>query len=382
MKNNEKTIISTSGSNDLLKVIYEIYGYEISSNMIPIKNSNDDFDIYGFISKPNIQKSTRNYINIIVNGRTIKNNELIKSICDTYHLFMPETKNPFLVLNINTDPTLIDVNIHPTKQDIKFSKIDSLKELLSFSIKESLQKNLLIPKINAFNNDFEINEKESFEDIKFDFSISENDILYEKQSVNEPIKNLELYPVGLLLGTYIACQNDEGIYLIDQHAAQERINYERVLHALESSNHTQINMLFPINIELSSSDFINLSSKIDILKNIGFDVSEFGINTFIFKAHPTWLKEGYEEESINRIVEIVINTDNNFDPIKFNDKVAATLACKMSIKANHSIGINEMESIINDLIKCDNPYNCPHGRPTIINFTKYELEKMFKRVMD
>ena len=183
------------------------------------------------------------------------------------------------------------------------------------------------------------------------------------------------------MGTYIVCENENNMYLIDQHAAQERTNYERYLRHLKSQDITTTDLLIPITIELSPSDYIKFKERIDVLKGMGFKIEDFGINTILIKSHPTWLLEGFEKESIEKLVDLLIN-DYNIDRVKFNDSIAKTLACKMSIKGNTRITPDAMQQIIDDLVVCDNPYNCPHGRPTIISFTKYELERMFKRVMN
>ena len=183
------------------------------------------------------------------------------------------------------------------------------------------------------------------------------------------------------MGTYIICENENNMYLVDQHAAQERVNYERYLKYLESVEINTIDLLIPITIELTPSDHLKFMERINILETMGFKITEFGINTILIKTHPTWLLQGYEKESIEKLVDLVIN-GYNVDRIKFNDSIAKTLACKMSVKGNTRINDKEMQSIIDDLVLCNNPYNCPHGRPTIITFTKYELEKMFKRVMN
>ncbi len=398
LTNNGKVVVSTSGSGNLLKTIHEIYGYLVSSNMISINNSNEDYDIYGFICKPNILKSNRNHMTTIVNGRIVKNIELNKAINDGYYTYKPDIKYPVVVLIINTDPTIIDVNIHPTKQDIKFSKIEELNKLVTNTIKDALYKSLLvhnvevktkdnnneinIPKVNEYqvNNDFIIKD----EQVKFDFKKVENTVKENKietNNKNEQVKALELYPIGSVMGTYIIAENENNMYLIDQHAAQERINYEKILKGLENKNITTTDLLIPITIELTGSDYIKLKERMNILTDMGFVIEEFGINTIIIKTHPTWLIEGYEKESIERLVDLVIN-DYNVDRIKFNDNIAKTMACKMSVKGNERITIKDMEELINTLVLCDNPYNCPHGRPTIVTFTRYEIEKMFKRVMN
>ena len=144
----------------------------------------------------------------------------------------------------------------------------------------------------------------------------------------------------------------------------------------------KVPLLIPITIEFSASEYTIFKQKEDIIKSLNIDFEEFGINTIKITAHPTWLKEGYEEESIRKIIDIILTLDKDFDRVKFEEKIAITLACKMSIKANHHISNEEIQYILDELVKCDNPYNCPHGRPTIIKLTIYDLEKMFKRVMD
>lgn len=394
--NNDNKIVKTSGSDNLLKTIHEIYGVEVSKNMLEIKNLNNDFEICGYICKPNILKSTRNYITTIVNGRVVKNNDLNRIINDAYHTYKPDIKFPIAILAINTDPTLIDVNIHPTKQDIKISKISALEEIIYEALKKALYNSLLIPKIEVKrvvgDNEIKMPVETFTENTLFnDYKISENvteiheeqvDFNFSNTDKNQEIKRLELYPCGLVFGTYIVAQNDEGMYLIDQHAAEERINYEIILKALLAKEIFTTELLIPISIEFSPSDYLNFKENMNILTEFGFGIEDFGINTMIVKCHPTWLLEGYEEEQVRKIIDLVINMPAKFDPVKFNDSLAATAACKDSVKGNTNITIEQMESILKKLVLCDNPYNCPHGRPTIITFTKYEIEKMFKRVMN
>ena len=404
LTNNDKTLVKTSGSDNLLKTIHEIYGLSVSSKMIEVKASIDDYDMEGYICKPEILKSNRNHMITIVNGRIVKNNDLNRAINDAYYTYKPDIKFPIVVLKFETDPTLIDVNIHPTKQDIKLSKVDELYKMIVDTIKDKLYKELLIPNaikeeeislpetmvkneiIEEKVSEQETSPKENYQ-TELDLSINEEEEIYNSNEtkeliINPELKKLVLYPVGLALGTYIIAQNEEGVYLIDQHAAQERINYDKYLKALKSKEISTVAPLFPINIELNASDFITIKENIDVLTNMGFKIEEFGLNTFIIKEHPTWLKEGYEEESIHKIIDSIISIGKRFDPVKFNEHIAITLACKMSIKANTSISTEAQEEILRELVNTDNPYNCPHGRPTIIKFTIYDLEKMFKRAMN
>ncbi|MCI8394670.1 MAG: DNA mismatch repair endonuclease MutL [Bacilli bacterium] len=397
LQNDDRILVKTSGSGSLHKVIHEIYGLQVSSKMLEIKNSNDDFDLFGYVCKPEILKSNRNHMTVIVNGRVIRNQEINRAINEAYYTYKPDIKYPIVVLRIDTDPTLIDVNIHPTKQDIKITKMDILYDLLLQTIKDVLYQNLLIPDavlrmptFNPIKNEVldsviaESNDEilPSFQST-FDFQDNSNEKEEETTVVINPeMKKLMLYPVGLAHGTYIIAENEEGVYLIDQHAAQERINYEKNMNALRNKNITTTTLLLPITIELSQSEFLKVQAKEEHLKELGFGLEEFGINTFVFKSHPTWLSEGYEEESIRRILDLIIGGLDNFDPVKFNEKIAITLACKMSIKANMHISHEAQEELLNELCVCDNPYNCPHGRPTIIKFSIYDLERMFKRAMN
>ncbi len=217
----------------------------------------------------------------------------------------------------------------------------------------------------------------------FDFANSElGEAIEDAIAVNPEMKKLKLYPVGVAHGTYIIAENETGVFLIDQHAAQERINYERNMKALKEKKVAITELLFPITIELSSSDYLKLKAQENILLEMGFGIEEFGVNTFVFKHHPTWLLEGHEEESIRRIIDLIVGGLSGFDRVKFNESIAITLSCKMSIKANMHISHEAQEELLNELCLCDNPYNCPHGRPTIIKFTIYDLERMFKRSMN
>lgn len=399
--NNGNIILKTDGSNNLLKTISAIYGMDVARKMLEINSEDDDYIINGFISLPEVNRSGRNHIITLVNGRVVRNQELNKIINDSYHSYKPDNRYPIVVINIELDPSLVDVNIHPTKMDIKFSKLEELLDLVKTTIANKLKRQTLIPTIEQSINDLEIKpiieekvietkdakiglvetkeespkiEKTKYEEITLNF---DNEIKEEEQKYEERLPLL--YPVGLVHGTYIVCQNEIGMYLIDQHAAKERVNYELFLDKLTNPIKDKIPLLLPMTIELLNNEYIILKENFEFLNNMGFDIEEFGINSVIIKSHPVWLTKGFEDLQIRKIIEAVIHKEKDFDLSKFNDHLSATLACKASIKANTNLSINEMEELINDLRKCNNPFNCPHGRPTIITFTKYELEKMFKR---
>lgn len=406
LTNNGKELLNTDGSGNLLKVIYHIYGLDVSKKMIKVEGENRDYRISGFVSYPEVTRSSRNVITTLVNGRVIRNNELIKTILEAYHTYIPEGKNPIVVLNIEVDPYLIDINIHPTKMDIKFSEFAGLKELMTKSITKQLEALTFIPEVSASKKeelpssstiDFKsiidnyienktptVGEEEApyqnVEKMTFDFdkSPAEEELPFEVEK-KERIK--KMYPVGLVHATYIIAENEDGMYMIDQHAANERINYEKYLKAMGTHDNKTIDLLIPIKIELPNSDYIILKEHFDLLEELNFTIEEFGINTILIRSHPFWLPSNNLEEAIRKIIEIIISKES-FDSYKFTEKVAITLACKMSIKANDHITLEQMEYLLDTLRETENPFTCPHGRPTIISYSKYELEKLFKRAMN
>lgn len=382
--NDERQIFRTSGSDDLYKAIHEIYGLNTSKNMIKIEAENYDYIINGYISNLNVSKTNKNNMIILVNGRVVTNATVNRTIKDAYHTVLAENKYPIVVISIETDPTLIDVNIHPTKQDIKFSKLESLTDLLFTTIKEAINKSdntfkayIETPSIET-EKEIEEPKQRIVESIRMNFDINEEEVVYNEKDIKK--EDIFVKPVGLALGTYLVAQDEDIMYLIDIHAANERINYEKYMESLRNSKTYTTDMLFPVQLEYSHTEFMNIKENINELAELGFEVEEFGINTFRVKSHPSWLKEGYEEESIRKIFELIGEFKDNFDRVKFNEAAAIRLACKMSVKANTNIGYTEQEELINKLFKCEFPYTCPHGRPTIIKYPIYELEKLFKRV--
>ena len=407
--NNDKVLLRTDGSGDLLKVIYQIYGADVTKKMISISGENDDYYISGFISYPEVTKSNRNGITTLVNGRVIKNNELNKIIIDSYHTYIPKDKFPIVVLNIDVDPILIDINIHPTKMDIKFSKMDTLKELVTDLVTKKLKQLTLIPnaavrdvssiaevskQIKKSNDDVSYNsvlgDKTSYEEIKLDFEVNAIEERYnetkedtdevEEVPVEKEYRIKKMEPRGIVYSTYIIAENEDGMYIIDQHAAAERINYEKVLAALKEKV-VIVDLLIPVKIELSASEALIVKENFSLLEEYGFKTEEFGINTIIVRSHPSWIMDDVAEECIRKVIDIII-TRESFDFDLFVWRMAATMACRMSIKANDYISYDDQMFLLDSLRKCDNPFTCPHGRPTIITYTRYDLEKLFKRSLD
>ena len=394
LTNNDRVVVKSSGSGNLLKCIHEIYGLNTSSNMLEIASSSDDFEISGFVSKPSVLKKNRNHLNTIVNGRVVRNNDINRAINDAYNTYKHEGFYPVVVINIETDPTLVDPNIHPTKQDIKISKIENLEKLLYNIIKKALYDNLLVP--NALVDESLNNVKDDFDESRYVVENSNNTTIIQtkldfatpkdnsediSEDKNTELKTLNLYPIGQVHGTYIIAEDEDAMYILDQHAAHERVNYEMIKKKFHDSEVTITEMLVPLSIELSISDFNTFMENKSVLDELGFKIEEFGINTLVIKAHPTWLTKNFEGDNLRSIIDLVITSGKNFNKDRFLDSLAKMVSCKMSVKANEHLSFEEMDKLLKDLVKCDNPYNCCHGRPSIMRFSSYELEKMFKRVI-
>ena len=413
LTNNDKVLLKTDGSGRLLKVINDIYGLSVTKKMIEIKNENEDYRISGYISYPELQKSNKNAITLLVNGRVIRNLDIIRYITDSYHTYIPQDRYPIVVMKIDVDPILVDVNVHPTKMDIKFSKMDTLKDLITKTITSKLESLTLIPdailettvdenrtristvytpdRFQEFDENKKEEEFQEFEKMTLTFETQEETTPYQKNSIEdnnttsvttevkkERIK--KMYPVGLVHGTYIIAENEDGMYIIDQHAANERVNYEYYLREMSNPKPITMDLLVPITLELTSNEYIILKEHFDILDQLGIGYEEFGFQTLLIRSVPVWLTKSNIEVALRKIFDIItVREDFRLD--RYLDHIAATVACKASIKANDHIELSSMEVLLERLRSCENPFTCPHGRPTIITYSKYDLEKLFKRSM-
>ena len=397
LSNNDNVLLETSGNGDLLKVIYDIYGANITKKMIPIDDSNDDYSISGYISYPEITKSNRNSITTLVNGRVIKNNDLNRCIIDCYHTYIHKGRYPIIVLNIDVDPILVDINIHPTKMDIKFSKMDSLLKLISNSIDDRLKTLTLIPEANvrtstSFNevyNQIKHNDEEekivkkdssNYEEIKLDFEVhEEKEVQVKRDEKEEKVARInKMNVIGNVFMTYILCYNENGFYLVDQHAAAERINYEKYMNEFLNGKKTIIDLLTPIKVELSKDNYLRIKDRLFILDELGISCEEFGEGTFLVRSHPDWIDQKNSSKEINNIFELICQK-GEFSKEKFIDTTIMSIACHNSVKAHEYLSNEDMQWIVDNVRYCDNPFTCPHGRPTIITYTRDELDKMFKR---
>lgn len=401
LENNDKELLNTTGDGNLLKVIYAVYGIDVAKKMIEINGENDDYVISGYVSYPEAAKTSRNVITTLVNGRVIKNQALNRAILDTYHTYIPKDKYPVIVINVAVDPILVDINIHPQKMDIKFSKLDELLNLVTSLIEKKLKEILLIPHASVrnietiyevedslplekpksiFDDDNDIKIEKEVEEVSFDFQ-DDSKVITNNEVVKEEYRIKKMHPLGIIHKTFIVAENEEGMYLIDQHAIAERINYEKFMKELSKENKDTTDLLVPIKLEYPKDEFLKIKEYLDVLKSIGVYLEEFGDHTFLVRRHPTFIYKGREKDSIEKIISILLEK-GTFSKEKFIEKTATTLACRLSIKANDYISLEEADYLLETIRTCENPFTCPHGRPTIITYSNYELEKMFKRVMN
>ena len=478
-----KTLLKTNGSGKTNEVMAEIYGIKVAKDLVHIQGDTSDYHLEGFVAKPEHSRSNKHYISIFINGRYIKNFVLNKAIIEGYHTLLTIGRYPICYLNIEMDPILVDVNVHPTKLEVRLSKEEQLYQLIVEKIRYAFKDRNLIPQndldrtpkknkvLNQFEQqklDFERRHRNSNQDKTnsqyYDMSESEvqnpnldnnelinestesfvhnnkrsddkdyfqiqkeilNDLdkgdasslndestndseevvteqnnsdeassksyqtLYSQQDNNDIKGKVSNTPsrrvpymevVGQVHGTYIIAQNENGMFMIDQHAAQERIKYEYFREKIgEVTNEVQ-DLLIPLTFHFSKDEQMIIDQYQDELDKVGVHLEHFGGHDYIVNSYPVWFPKAEAEEIIQDMVELVLN-DKKVNVKKMREDAAIMMSCKKSIKANHYLKNNEMADLIDQLREAEDPFTCPHGRPIIINFSNYELEKLFKRVM-
>lgn len=395
--NEDKLVFQTSGNGNVLEIIATIYGYETAKNMIPVEAENMDFKISGFVSKFNISKASRKYMVTILNGRSVRMLSTQNSIVSAYRNYIPSDRYPIAILNIESDFQLVDVNVHPSKNEVRLSKEESLSDLVEKEILASLKKAYMVPEVKAKEKKEEVlrpqlnldsYERESFFELKEETStynveqVKENKdvsretrIVFEQKEEKKNIKKIT--PIGQIHGTYIVAESEDGFYLIDQHAAAERINFEK-FSTLISLQKEYIPLLIPKMIELSFQDIQKLKDKMDMLKDVGIDAEIFGNTSIRVLGVPVWMKDLDLDIYVSDIVEQIIK-NQNINIFALRSHAVATMACKASLKANKRLDYLEQQTLIDSLLKCANYHTCPHGRPTMVFYSTYEIEKLFKR---
>ena len=452
---NERKLLQTNGNGDVRQVLASIYGMAIAKQLVPITGQSLDYKINGFASMPEVTRASRNYISTMINGRFIKNYPLAKAIQEGYHTLLPIGRFPIVLLNIEMDPLLVDVNVHPSKMEVRISKEAELNELVTTTIKAAFKSKILIPtaytavkketpkeeqtsfvldegtKPSIGRNELEWNqtapasaaivqERRPWLEMPVEPPISKlpgqsvieetlvPDTWYESNPFSEsqtrsdesPAISFEpnydsseagcdapsesrvprLYPIGQMHGTYIFAQNENGLYIIDQHAAQERLKYEYFREKVGQVQSELQEMLVPITFEYSTDEFLKINEHQAELEKVGVFLEEFGLNSFIVRSHPQWFPKGEEKQIIEDMIEQLLLM-KKVDIKKLREEAAIMMSCKASIKANRHLRNDEIQALLDDLRKASDPFTCPHGRPIIVHYSVYEMEKMFKRVM-
>ena len=433
LTNNGKVFFATDGSNDFDLIIKEIYGSEIAKSMIAFEEKSSLYQIKGYTSNISVFRSNKNAINLIINHRIIKNQNLIYAIIDAYKSYLPIGKYPIVVLEIIANPSYVDVNVHPTKLEVRFTDERELRNLITETIKNVLRNTQLIYEANldevatsipSIKNNFKKEEDRPLNkpaktlmnwddfpssvavelktDIKPDDKVTINDddiFTYQEKNINtsvfikeeikQPKMNFEndeknnffqsLEYIGQYDLTYLIFQKDSNLYLIDQHAAMERIMYEKISSSFTTQTSEFYELLVPLTINLPIFEINLLENKKIELAKMHIEYELFDKNTVIIRKVPLWIPANHEREFISDIFNYLLQ-NKSVDRSLMYDEIAKLLSCKKSIKANMLIHIDEVRQLLNDLDHCQNPYTCPHGRPTVIHFSQYEIEKLFKRV--
>ncbi|MDR7072227.1 DNA mismatch repair endonuclease MutL [Fictibacillus barbaricus] len=440
LKHNGKELLQTSGNDNLQQIIASVYGIQTAKNMIPVTCSSLDYEITGYIAKPEVNRASRQYISLFMNGRYIKNYSLSKAIQNAYHTFLPIGRFPIAVLSIKMDPTIIDVNVHPSKHEARLSKETELVQLVENELRKTIKGQQLIPDVQIprkeqkakdldYQSSFSFqygqtkehskpvyepaetsqnelsptrlaetvplkmdneqisemvdtlledkkNSKQGWDPDKLPADHNDNDFVHESHKEKLPV----LYPIGQMHGTYILAQNENGLYLIDQHAAQERIKYEYFRKKVGQVEREVQMLTVPYTFEYTSHESAFIHENLEFFSQVGLFLEPFGQNTFIVREHPQWFPKGYEKETMLDIVQQVLD-NKKINIEKLREEAAIMMSCKGSIKANHHLRNDEIFALLQSLRAAEDPYTCPHGRPVTIHLSTYELEKMFKRVM-
>ena len=445
-----KEMTRTAGTGQLRQAIAGIYGLASAKKMIEIENSDLDFEISGFVSLPELTRANRNYISLFINGRYIKNFLLNRAILDGYGSKLMVGRFPLAVIHIHIDPYLADVNVHPTKQEVRISKERELMALLSEAISNSLKEQALIPdalenlakstvrnrqkveqtilplkentlyyektevtrasqaevadhqvELTEEGQDLTLFAKETLEQLtkpaKLHFAerkpvsydqldhpeldLASLDKAYDKLEREEASSFPELEFFGQMHGTYLFAQGRDGLYIIDQHAAQERVKYEEYRESIGNVDQSQQQLLVPYIFEFPADDALRLRERMALLEEVGVFLAEYGANQFILREHPIWMAEEEIESGIYEMCDMLLLT-KEVSIKKYRAELSIMMSCKRSIKANHRIDDHSARQLLYQLSQCDNPYNCPHGRPVLVHFTKSDMEKMFRRIQE
>lgn len=399
--------LQSSGKNDIKSCIYNVYGRDIANGLIEVKSIRDDISIHGFIGKPELARATRNFEIYFVNNRFIKSTLIDRALEEAYKDYLMLHKYPTVFLYFEIPSHLIDVNVHPTKREIRFFEGEALKCYIVDVIKNALINKELIKEIVEETHEkpsvkeSEIN-KEPFETITHIIESSYNNYYSleiekedESTDINDKNEQLTLFDdkfiseesikkhriIGQLFNTYWLIEFENKLFIVDQHAAHEKVNYERLIKKLRNNENCSQNIYPPIVVSLSNAEAQYVTKYNENFLNVGFTIEHFGGLDYTISTVPMELLSQNPADYFHEMLDELMEGKNSKETETVNLKIA-TMACKASVKGNMHLSVFEADKLISELLTLENPYNCPHGRPTIISFSKYEIEKMFKRIVN
>lgn len=457
-KHNGNVLLRTLGTGDRLQVIAAVYGTNTAKAMLPVEASDADYELTGYVSKPELTRANRNGITVIVNGRYIRSIAVNQALLQAYHTLLPINRFPLAVLEIGMHPSLLDVNVHPSKLEVRFSKEQELRMLIERAVKSMLSTQRHIPGLN--HGQKQERTKPLYVQDAITFHLADPgeqarepypqpsaptrtpEAISPRTEAGAPQRNAyappyspivkpereavpkdaaerlyapppidaetlavretaaaamveaepelaesgkpafpELHWIGQHHGTYIVAQAEDGLYLIDQHAAHERINYEYFLRKFGNPEAASQQLTVPLTLEFTPGEAAQLRELLELFAQAGVELEPFGSQTFLVRAYPEWMPAGEEQALLEEMAELIISERKSINIMKLREKAAIMCACKASIKANDRMTREEGEALLARLANCGQPYTCPHGRPIIVHFSTYQLEKMFKRVM-
>jgi len=373
----EKMIKKTYGNNDFYSLIDSIYGAKMTVGLTEFKETIQKIKITGYLLSPSISRSRKKDISIFVNGRYIRNYQLVQAVIDGYHSFMMVGKYPIALIHLEMDSSLLDVNVHPQKYEVKFVN----ESILAYHI-ETFVKEALLKKTHPIPENIKVIQKGEAETytpqamLFGETHIEENHLIFKERNEMGSPKIPDMDYVGVFSGTYILFQNEEGLYLMDQHAAAERIRYEHYFSSLAKPNPAVKNLFISKDLSLTKADKEMIENHLAELSSFGFS---FDSNLELI-ALPVWLLDSEIEIAIEQMISM-LEEKNKIDLAILRDALAKDMSCKGAIKANKSLSLLEIQALLKKLKTCENPYTCPHGRPTLIKLSHHDIERMFKRVL-
>lgn len=439
----------TSGNGDLREVIYRIYGRDVANALIPIKWEQEGIKVEGFLGKPVQVRSTRNYEIYFINGRFIKSNVIARAIEEGYKEYLMQHKFPFCVLHISMDSSKVDVNVHPTKMDIRFTNPMGFSAYLCGAVKYTLKHHEMIPQASLASEKeqraerkeekakaaervpepFEVNRRNEVQQVvkcvreETSYTTQANS---EREIVRNPVwerikgvekseterleaeikeadqteigepqtEQLSLFEnkvlsvenrphfriVGQVFETYWLVEFQDKLLMIDQHAAHEKVNYERLMKQYREKNVISQGLMPPIIISMTAQEEMVLLENKEVFESLGFEIEAFGGNEYALRSVPVDLYGCGEKEMFLEVLDQLAE-GGNYGGIRVVEEKIASMSCKAAVKGNNLLRQEEAEALIDELLTLENPYNCPHGRPTIVEMTKTEMERKFKRIV-